>query len=175
MTRYPGVVIGTVRSIDDPEGEGRLQLEFPWMPGPVLSAWAPIAAPMSGNSRGVFFSPEVDDEVLVAFEHGDFDHPFVVGFLWNGVDQPPESDRTNRVIVTPGGHTIRFEDGSHKRVVIKSNGGHQIVLDDGSGSQKIEVQSTAGQSITIDDQQQSIQIQGGGRILAMKGGQLQIT
>ena len=79
MTRYPGVVIGTVRSVDDPDGEGRLQVEFPWMPGPPLSAWAPIAAPMAGKSRGVFLSPEVDDEVLVAFEHGDFDHPFVVG------------------------------------------------------------------------------------------------
>src|SRR5262245_23473098 len=140
MTAFPGVVIGIVRSVDDPEGEGRLQLEFPWMPDSVVSAWAPIAAPMSGKSRGVFLSPEVDDEVLVAFEHGNFDHPFVVGFLWNGVDQPPEIDRTNRVIVTPGGHTIRFEDGSsRKRVVIKSNGGHQIVLDDGPGAQQIEI------------------------------------
>jgi uncharacterized protein involved in type VI secretion and phage assembly len=171
----PGVVIGLVRSVDDPDGVGRLQVEFPWLPGSVVSAWAPIAAPMSGRLRGMFFSPEVDDEVLVAFEHGDFDHPFVVGFLWNGVDLPPETDRTNRVIVTPGGHTMRFEDGSHKRVVIKSNGGHQIVLDDGPGAQKIQIQSTAGQSITIDDQQQSIQLQGGGRILAMIGGQVQIT
>ena len=154
MTRFPGVVIATVRSVDDPEGEGRLLLEFPWMPGSVQSGWAPVAAPMAGPSRGVFFSPEVDDEVLVAFEHGDFDHPFVVGFLWNGTDQPPETDRSNRVIVTPGGHTIRFEDGSRKRVVIQSSG---------------------GQTITIDDQQQSIRIQGGGRILALTNGQVQIT
>ena len=65
---------------------------------------------MAGPSRGQFYSPEVGDEALVAFEHGDFDHPFVVGFLWNGVDQPPESDRKKRVIVSVSGHRITLDD-----------------------------------------------------------------
>ena len=77
MTKFPGVVIGLVINTNDPEGEGRVQLEFPWMPGSLHSSWAPIAAPMAGPSRGQFYSPEVGDEALVAFEHGDFDHPFV--------------------------------------------------------------------------------------------------
>ena len=46
---------------------------------------------MAGKERGYWFMPEVDDEAIVAFEHGDFDHPFVVGFLHNGVDTPPDS------------------------------------------------------------------------------------
>ena len=103
MKRHPGVVVATVKSLDDPRGEGRIQIEFPWLPDITEHPWAPIAAPLAGGERGMFFMPEPKDEVLVAFEHGDFDHPFVVGFLWNGVDRPPESDTHNRVIVTPGG------------------------------------------------------------------------
>ena len=97
MRRVAGVAIGIVTSVNDPEGRGRVRLNFPWL-DLNSSDWAPVAAPMAGSKRGVFFMPEVDDEVLVAFEHGDFDHPFVVGFLWNGVDKPPETDRKNRVI-----------------------------------------------------------------------------
>lgn len=134
MEPIAGVVVGIVSSVEDPEGEGRVELRFPWLPGEIRSAWAPVAAPLAGANRGYFLSPEVDDEVLVAFEHGDFDHPFVVGYLWNGVDRPPETDRHNRVLVTPGGHTLRFEDDDKdkpgKRVILKSNAGHEIVLDD---------------------------------------------
>ncbi len=175
MTKFPGVVTGTVCNVDDPAGEGRLQIEFRWMPGSPKSAWAPIAAAMAGPSRGAFLSPELEDEVLVAFEHGDFNFPFVVGFLWNGVDTPPETNRQNRVFVTPGGHSIRFEDGTPKKVLIASAGGHEVLLDDSSGGSRISIQSSSGQTITIDDQQQSVELQGGGRILALRGGQVQIT
>jgi uncharacterized protein involved in type VI secretion and phage assembly len=175
MSRFPGVVTATVSSIDDPAGEGRIEVRFPWMPGSPKSAWAPVASPLAGPSRGAFFSPEVDDEVLIAFEHGDFDFPYVIGYLWNGVDTPPESNRQNRVFVTPGGHKLRFEDGDPKKVVIGSAGGHEIVLNDDPSSNKIQISSSAGQTVTIDDVQQSVEIQGGGRILALKGGQVLIT
>lgn len=155
MNRIPGVVIGLVIDTNDPVGEGRVLLEFPWMPGSVQSGWAPMASPMAGASRGVFFSPEVGDEALVAFERGDFSHPFVIGFLWNGADLPPESDRKKRVIVTVSGHRMTF--------------------DDSPGVEKIEIKSSAGQTITIDDTQQSIELHGGGRVLALKAGQVQIS
>jgi uncharacterized protein involved in type VI secretion and phage assembly len=155
MNRIPGVVIGLVVDTNDPLGEGRVMLEFPWLPGSIRSDWAPIAAPMAGGSRGIFFSPEVGDEALVAFEHGDFDHPRVLGFLWNGCDLPPTTNRSERVIVTVSGHRLKF--------------------DDTAGSEKIEIQSSRGQTITIDDTQQSIEIHGGGRILALKAGQVQIS
>ena len=155
MRRYPGVVVGIVIRVDDPSGEGRIQVKFPWLPDTREYPWAPLATPLTGGGRGMFFMPEPEDEVLVAFEHGDFDHPFIVGFLWNGVDRPPESDPKNRIIVTPGGHTLRFEDGNNaKKIVIRSNGGLEIVL---------------------DDEDQSIQLHGGGRVLALRDGQVQIT
>ena len=95
------------------------------------STWAPIAAPLAGKNRGALFMPEVGDEVLVAFEHGDFDHPYVVGFLWNGEDDVARERADNRVIVTPGGHQLRFEDkDGDTPVILKSNGGHELTLDD---------------------------------------------
>jgi uncharacterized protein involved in type VI secretion and phage assembly len=173
--RMNGVVIGTVVDVNDPLGEGRILLRFPWMPDEVKSDWAPVAAPMAGPNRGAFLMPEVDDEVLVAFEHGDFDHPFVLGFLWNGVDKPPETNTQNRVILTPGGHTVRFEDSTPKKLIVRSSSGHEILLDDTAGAAKIRLQSAGGLKITMDDTQQSIELNGGGRILALKAGQVQIT
>src|SRR5215469_7546777 len=114
MRRMDGVAIGIVKEIDP--REGRIKVEFPWMKPVVRSAWAPVASLIAGKERGAYFMPEIDDEVLVAFEHADFDHPFIVGFLWNGVDKAPETTNKNRVIKTPGGHQLRFEDGGGKKV-----------------------------------------------------------
>jgi uncharacterized protein involved in type VI secretion and phage assembly len=174
MKRVPGVVIGLVTSVNDPLGQGRIQLKFPWLDLDD-SGWAPIAAPMAGGKRGAFFMPEVDDEVLVAFEHGDFNHPFVVGFLWNGVDKPPETDPKNRVLVTPGGHTIRLEDGTDKKLIVRSSSGHEIALDDSAAGQQLSIKTKGGLTLTMDDKQSSIRMQGGGRILAMQSGQVQIS
>ena len=66
---------------------------------------------LAGNLRGFYFLPEVDDEVLVAFEQGDARFPYVVGALWNGKDAPPEKndDGQNnvRAIKSRSGHVIR--------------------------------------------------------------------
>jgi uncharacterized protein involved in type VI secretion and phage assembly len=110
MKRYPGVVTAIVNSLDDPEGQGRIQLQFPWLSDTQQSSWAPVAAPMAGKKRGFYFMPEVGDEVLVSFEHGDFDHPFIVGFLWNGVDLPPANDRRRRLVHSVNGHEIEIND-----------------------------------------------------------------
>jgi uncharacterized protein involved in type VI secretion and phage assembly len=173
MRRVPGVVIALVTNVSDPLGLGRIQLSFPWMDAD-LTSWARVAAPMAGSKRGAFFMPEVDDEVLVAFEAGDFNHPYVVGFLWNGVDKPPETDPKNRVLLTPGGHTIRLEDGTDKKLIVRSSSGHEIALDDSAAGQQLSVKTKGGLTLTMDDKQSSIRMQGGGRILAMQGGQVQI-
>jgi phage baseplate assembly protein V len=150
----PGVMIGLVKSVEDPSGLGRVQLTFPTMGG-VTSAWAPVATDLAGNNRGAWFMPEVEDEVLVAFDQGNFDHPYVVGFLWNGNDKPPETEVKNRIIKTPGGHQLRFEDkDGAKKVILKTDGGLVI---------------------TMDDTQQSIEVKGGGRAITMQAGQLKIT
>ena len=111
--------------------------------------------------------------MLERFDRGDFDHPYVVGFLWNGSDAPPETETKNRIIKTPGGHQLRFEDkDGAKKVILETDGGLAITMDDARKS--IEVKC-GGQTITLDDTQQSIEIKGGGRAVAMQGGQLKIT
>lgn len=155
MKREVGVAIGLVKSTDDPSGEGRVQLVFPVHGANVKSAWAPIATPLAGNKYGAWLMPEVDSEVLVAFDQGDFSHPYVVGFLFNGSDKPFETEVTNRVIRSPGGHELRFEDKA--------------------GSKKVIVKSDGGLVITMDDSQKSIEIKGGGRTITMQSGQVKIT
>jgi len=168
------VVQGIVTDVNDPQGLGRVQLQFPWLDPSYRSTWVPIATPLAGKKRGQFFMPEVGDEVLAAFERGDVDHPFVVGFLWNGVDTPPETDLTNRVILTPGGHTLRFEDGN-KKITLKSKGGHEVTLDDSSAKQSIIVTTPGSQQLELSDLTQSIKLQGGGRSIEMIGGFVKIT
>jgi len=155
MREIKGVVQGFVESTDDKEGLGRVKLSFPWLDQSYQTEWVQIAWPMSGGSRGFFFSPEKGDEVLVGFDNGNFDHPYVIGFLHNGKQKPPEKERKNRVILTPGGHTLRFEDkDGEKKVILKSSDGLQV---------------------TLDDQKKSIELTGGGRILTMQNGIVKIS
>ena len=103
-----GVSVAIVAQNKDPEGLGRVKVRFPWRENPDESHWARIAVPMAGNGRGIWFLPEVDDEVLVAFDAERVEHPYVIGCLWNGQDLPPErnADGRNdlRVIHSRSGH-----------------------------------------------------------------------
>jgi len=117
-----------------------VKVKFPWLADQAESDWARIASPMAGADRGFFFLPEINDEVVVAFEQGDFNRPFVVGALWNGMDAPPL-----QASAAVGG------DGKVNKRVIKSRSGHTITLDDSSGAEKIEiVDKTGGNKIVID-------------------------
>ena len=84
MKRLSGVVVGVVTDTEDPEGLGRVRVSFPWLGAAPQSSWCRVATPLAGDGHGVWFSPELDTEALVAFEHGDFNHPYVLGYLWNG-------------------------------------------------------------------------------------------
>ena len=155
MSKTQGVVTGKVTSVKDPDNQGRVQVSFPYLGGQNQSTWAPVTTMMSGGRRGSWFMPEVGDEVLVAFNQDSVEHPFILGFLWNGVDKPPETDYRIRTIVTPGGHSLRF--------------------DDTDGAKKVTVKSSSDLTITLDDTAGSITLQGGGRILKMSDGLVQIS
>src|SRR5512147_2546974 len=89
-----GVYPALVTDIKDPDGQGRVKVTLPWAVdtgGARFEAWARVATLMAGNNRGTWFVPDVNDEVLVAFEGGNSRKPCVVGALWNGTDSPPES------------------------------------------------------------------------------------
>ena len=131
-----GVAVAIVRDNRDPNGLARVRVSFPWYSRPEESYWARLATPMTGKGYGTFFLPEVDDEVLVAFERGDIRFPYVVGSLWNGNDKPPvtNSDGRNdiRTIRTRKGHALRFEDGAKGRLRLELNDGKAITIDEGA-------------------------------------------
>ncbi|HXG31342.1 MAG TPA: phage baseplate assembly protein V [Thermodesulfobacteriota bacterium] len=167
VRRIYGVVGGIVTNNQDPEGLGRVKIRFPWLSDNNETDWVRIATLMAGGERGSFFLPEVGDEVLVAFEHGDINYPYVIGALWNGVDRPPEtnSDGKNNIrkIRSRSGHEIVFNDDDttmQEKVEIHTSGGHKIVLDDSAGQERIEVVDKTGSNrITIDSVQNSITIE----------------
>lgn len=141
--RFYGVVIGIVTDNKDPDGMGRVKVKFPWLSDDHESDWARIATMMAGNGRGSYFLPEVEDEVLIAFEHGDPNFPYVLGAMWNGVDKPPADN----------------SDGHNNIRVIHSRSGHLIRLDDTDGNEKIElIDKTGNNSLTIESSSNNITI-----------------
>lgn len=141
--RISGVVVGVVTNNQDPEKMGRVKVKFPWLSDTDESNWARVATPMAGKERGFYFLPEVEDEVLVAFEHGDARFPYVVGALWNGTDVPPADNA----------------DGKNNVRVIKSRSGHVIRLTDEDGKEKIEIiDKSEKNSIVIDTSEKTLTI-----------------
>lgn len=163
MSKMSGVVTGIVKSVDDPDQQGRVQVSFPFLGGQNDSDWAPVATLMSGNGRGSWFMPEVGDEVLCAFNQDDVAHPFIIGFLWNGQDKPPLKNPTItakvRRLQTVSGHRIDFDDnGGKESITIHTQGNHQIVMDDTQGATNITITTSGGQKIQMQDTPASVSI-----------------
>jgi uncharacterized protein involved in type VI secretion and phage assembly len=141
--RFYGVAVGIVSNNQDPENLGRVRMKFPWLSDDHESDWSRMASPMAGGGRGAYFLPEVEDEVLVAFEHGDVRCPYIVGGMWNGKDAPPSNN----------------SDGKNNIRVIHSRCGHLIRLDDTDGAEKIEIiDKTGSNSVTIESASNNITI-----------------
>jgi phage protein D len=128
-----GVVVGIVTDNDDPETLGRVKLRFPSLSADYESHWARVAAPGNGASRGTVWIPEVNDEVLVAFEGGDRQRPFVVGGLWNGRDTPPPIEVDNgklngRHFVSRDGNQVYMWDKPGNSSLGMKTAGEEVVL-----------------------------------------------
>jgi phage protein D/phage baseplate assembly protein gpV len=153
--KWSGVVTAIVTANDDQDGKmGRVKVKFPWLDGQLESTWARVAGVGAGKDCGLYWLPEVNDEVLVAFEHGSFDHPYVIGSLWNGKDAPPESAPVDsgkvilRTLKTTGGHIIRLNDkqGEEKIEIIDSKSNTSIVMD--TTNKKITINSKGDYEVT---------------------------
>ena len=128
-----GVVVGIVTDNNDPESQGRVKLRFPALSADYESFWARVAAPGNGASRGMVWIPEVNDEVLVAFENGDRQRPFVVGGLWNGSDAPPTIEVDNgklngRKLVSRDGNEVFMWDKPSNSTLGMSTAGSEVIL-----------------------------------------------
>ncbi len=137
-TRIAGVVPGVVDDVDDPDRLGRVRLRFPWLAEQFVSVWSRVSHAGAGADRGWLLLPEVGDEVLVAFEQGDMNHPYVLGGLYNGQDQA----------VTGPGQLLDSGTGAINNRLFTSRTGHQLVFVDASGSEGIELRTGDG-SISV--------------------------
>jgi uncharacterized protein involved in type VI secretion and phage assembly len=172
-------VIGIVTDNEDPDKRARVRVKYPWLADDAESYWARLMAPGAGNESGVTWLPQVGDEVLVAFEHGDISHPIVMGGLWNGQDVVPfdyGSDLDAGSVTYCGftsrtGHKISFwESSTDSTIQLRTaNGEVDIVLDDKNKELKIE---TSGK-VTLDAQG-DVSIKAGGSLTLEATGQVKI-
>src|SRR5580692_2622821 len=139
--READVMIGIVTDNRDPRGLGRVRVRLALGAEHDATAWAPVVMPGAGARCGWFLLPDVEDEVVVAFEHGCVDRPIVIGALWNGKDPPPElggAPGQQVALVSRTGHRVVLDDAA-RRVVIEDGGGHgRVVLDAAAGTVTIE-------------------------------------
>jgi uncharacterized protein involved in type VI secretion and phage assembly len=148
---YPAVVIDNV----DPANSGRVQVRLPQLSGAgeeSHEAWARVATLMAGNNRGTWFMPDVNDEVLVAFEGGDVRLPYVIGALWSGTHSPPETmdtDNTKKLLRSRSGVKITLDDQSGQQsFIVETPGGQKVMLKDGPGL--IEITDNSGNSVRLE-------------------------
>jgi len=141
-----GVEIALVTNVKDPDKQGRVKVCFPMLPGKPESDWARVVQPAAGAGRGFYWLPEEQDEVLVAFERGEANRPFVVGALWNGKDQPMKDAYTDE-------NTTRM---------LQTRSGHQIILDDAKDAERIVIADKSGKrTLTFDVKSKKFLIEAG--------------
>jgi uncharacterized protein involved in type VI secretion and phage assembly len=162
--RFYGVVEGLVTANADPDQEGKVRVKYPSFDEDMVSEWCRILQPYAGPGYGMFFVPEVGDEVVVGFAHGDMRLPIILGGVYNGQDKPAshrDASTDEKLIRTKAGHQNKLNDSNNShQITITTNGGHTIDLNDQENS--VSVTTTGGQSITLDDQDNSITVQTSG-------------
>ncbi|WP_445627009.1 VgrG-related protein [Nostoc sp. DSM 114167] len=178
------LLVGIVTDNKDPEKMGRVKVKFPTLTEEHTSDWARVVAVGAGQNRGFDCLPEVNDEVLVGFEHGDIHRPYVIGGVWNGKDAPPEkvSDSVTsgvrlRTIKTRVGHVLQFveeDKGTSKTGIrVETKDGHKIYLND---SQRcIEIETKGGHRIKMDDMAKSVSVKSTGNMSLDARGNIDIS
>ncbi len=172
------MLVGVVSNNNDPKGWGRVRVKFPTLTEEHESNWARVVSVGAGPTRGFDCLPEVNDEVLVAFEHGDIHRPYVIGGVWNGTDAPPETVANTvvdgkvrlRTFKTRVGHKLQFveEDKDTKKgVYLNTIGGHNLRLND--SDKFVELETTGGHKFRADDSSKEISLTSTGNITVKTG------
>src|SRR5262245_36807663 len=150
-SKIRGVQLAIV--VDNKDGNDnpgyRVKVKLPWLSEQETTFWARIAVPMAGPSRGTYVLPEIDDQVLVVFEHGDIHRPIVIGGLWSKKQEPVEVNQS----------------GKNNTKLLKSRSGHRIIFDDKEGSEKIAIVDKTGKNkIVLDSVNKIVKIESDGDI-----------
>jgi phage protein D len=157
-----GPVIGLVTNNKDPDGMHRVKVKFPTLSDQAESNWARMVTLGAGANRGFVVMPQINDEVLVVFEHGDLRRPLVIGSLWNGRDKPPAPAIDNLL--------------AQSKVIqwgLTSNAGHTFTIRDGQDEKNIELKLIDGVTkLLLDDKK--VELHGNGQTLELKCGEASI-
>lgn len=165
---FAGLHVGLVRSNDDPENRGRVQVEIPALG---ITFWAPFATHSAGKSYGVQMLPRAEEVVVVAFVSPEF--PVVLGALWAG--SSPLPDEASAVedrycITTPKGTVFVMDDKEGPRLRIVTPNGNEVLVTDGEGGKvKIDVQGT---TVTVTSSKVEVNASGSVEVTA---GQVKVS
>jgi len=184
--RYYGKYRGFVTDNDDPEKRGRIRLLVPSVLGETPTGWALPSLPFGGLAdQGLFVVPEVDAQVWVEFEAGNVDLPIWTGTFWQAGGNPPaEADKsppTTRLLKTPSGHVLQFDDESGKEkfrlahpagtemtvdekgtVIVTDAKGNTLTLDADAG--QVIVEEANGNTITLSSSGVAIEDANGNKV-----------
>ena len=128
--------MATVLSNADPQGKGRVRVRMNWQTNGMQTGWVRVMTPDGGSSddvksnRGFVFIPEVGDQVLLGFRHGDPARPYVMGSLFNGTTGGGLEGNHKKSLITRSGHTLSFNDNVNGdwSIIIKDVAGNRICL-----------------------------------------------
>ena len=162
--------MATVLSNADPEGKGRVRVRMNWQTDGMQTGWVRVMTPDGGSSsdvksnRGFVFIPEVGDQVLLGFRHGDPARPYVMGSLFNGTTGGGGLEGNHmKSLTTRSGHTIKLNDSlSSLGITIKDIKGNSIhidsVGDDIIINAKRNITINAGETFTVNAREMEVNI-----------------
>ncbi|MFB6551521.1 VgrG-related protein [Streptomyces sp. NPDC056405] len=159
--RLPSVANAIVTDVQDPLKQGRVKLSFPWLDNTYVSDWA-RSVQMGGVAGGGVFPMDVGDEVLVAFDRGALDHPFVIGGLYNGRDVPtrndvPLHDGLKKKAVR---HTLSDRQGNRVDLLSQRTGGRKQGVRIASGDDRLTINLDRTRTEITVDSKGSVSITG---------------
>ena len=134
--RYFGLYPAVVTNIVDDKPLGRIQVKFPWLgqAGAAVRAWATLLTPYADEKQGLWVLPAVETQVVVAFEAGDVNRPYIVGACWNGKEKMPDTaakPNNRRAFRSRAESLLEFDDTQNaSKVTLSMKSGHRLVLDD---------------------------------------------
>lgn len=181
--RLSPIALGVVTNTNDPDDLGRVKVKLSWLGDDIESTWAPVVAAGGGSGGGWQLQPEINDQVLVAFEHDDVRRPYVIGGVWNESDRPAEPEvvadgRTEkRCFTTREGHRLLFDDTAQaRRIQLRTAGGVRLELtDDDAPTITLSDGDGDANTIVIDGQRRTVTVTAAGDLGVRAGGNLTLA
>ena len=166
QTSFMGVYLARVIDIKDEENLGRVLCKFYNTEGEtdIKLGWAYVMTPFAGNECGIFFMPNLDDLVLVAFGNGDIHRPYVIGSIWNSSDanyprKPP----------------VQISEGKNETYLIKTPNKSIIQLADKQGEENITINTPKGRKLELNDKTQQIALSDGDNSITLDSSSGEVT